>query len=95
MATHRYQVNEVKDDTRYQTVPRPRNDWFLNQTEQVPQYRVTMETELIASCRTLSRKPERKRPHGTPRCKLEENIKKDLKETWRDGVEWINPVPQT
>ena len=53
-----------------------------------------METKLIVSYRVLSRKPERKRPHGAPRCKLKDSIKMDLKEIWWDDVDWIHPVPQ-
>jgi hypothetical protein len=39
--------------------------------------------------RVLLGRPEGKRPLGRPRCKWEDNIKMDLRETGIDGVNWI------
>jgi hypothetical protein len=39
--------------------------------------------------RVLVGKPEGKRPLGTPRRRLEDNIKMDLKETRVNGANWI------
>jgi hypothetical protein len=38
----------------------------------------------------LVRKPEGKRPHGRPRCRLEDNIRKDFRETGWEGVDWMH-----
>jgi hypothetical protein len=35
-------------------------------------------------------KPERKRPFGRPRCRWENNIKMDLQEVGRGGMDWID-----
>ena len=35
-------------------------------------------------------KPEGKRPLGTPRRRLEDNIKMDLQEVGREGMDWID-----
>jgi hypothetical protein len=35
-------------------------------------------------------KSEWKRPHGRPSCRWEENIRKDLREIWWEGVDWIH-----
>jgi hypothetical protein len=35
-------------------------------------------------------KPEGKRPLGTPRCRLMDNIKMDVREIGCDGMDWIN-----
>jgi hypothetical protein len=34
------------------------------------------------------KKPERKRLLGRPRCRWEDDIKRDLKETGREDVDW-------
>jgi hypothetical protein len=39
--------------------------------------------------RVLVGRPEGKRPLGRPRCRWEDNIKLDLKETGIDGENWI------
>jgi len=39
--------------------------------------------------RVLVGKPERKRPHGRPRCRWEDNIKMDLQEVGCRGMDWI------
>ena len=39
--------------------------------------------------RALVGKPERKRPLGGPRLRLGDNIKMDLQEEGRDGMDWI------
>jgi hypothetical protein len=39
--------------------------------------------------RVLVRKPEGKRPLGRPRRRWEDDIKMDLKEVGRGGVDWI------
>jgi hypothetical protein len=35
-------------------------------------------------------KPEGKRPLGTPRRRLEDNIEMDLQEVGREGMDWID-----
>jgi hypothetical protein len=40
--------------------------------------------------RILVEKPEGKRPLGRPRCRWVDNIKIDLREIGRDGVDWID-----
>jgi hypothetical protein len=35
-------------------------------------------------------KPKGKRPLGTPRRRLEDNIKMDLQEVGREGMDWID-----
>jgi hypothetical protein len=35
-------------------------------------------------------KPERKGPVGSPRCRWEDNIRMDLRETWWEGVDWMH-----
>jgi len=40
-------------------------------------------------CRVLVRKPDGKRPFGRPRCRWEDNIKKDLQEVGYGGIDWI------
>jgi hypothetical protein len=35
-------------------------------------------------------KPEGKRPLGRPRCRWEDNIKMDLRETGWGGMDWID-----
>jgi hypothetical protein len=40
--------------------------------------------------RILVGKPEGKRPLGRPRCRWVSNIKMDLREIGRDGVDWID-----
>jgi hypothetical protein len=39
--------------------------------------------------RVLVRRPECKRPLGRPRCRWEDNIKMDLRETGMAGMNWI------
>jgi hypothetical protein len=39
--------------------------------------------------RVLVGRPESKRPLGRPRCKWEDNIKRDLREIGIDGMNWI------
>jgi hypothetical protein len=39
--------------------------------------------------RVLVGKPEGKRPLGRPRCRWENNIKADLQEVGRGGMDWI------
>jgi hypothetical protein len=39
--------------------------------------------------RVLVRRPEVKRPLGRPRCRWEDDIKMDLRETGIDGANWI------
>jgi hypothetical protein len=39
--------------------------------------------------RVLVGRPERKRPLGRPRCRWEDNIKVDLRETGIDEANWI------
>jgi hypothetical protein len=41
------------------------------------------------SCKVLVGKPAGKRPLWRPGCRWEDNIKTDLRETGRDGVDWI------
>jgi len=60
------------------------------------------ETEMGEACgtygeqrgayRVLVRRPERKIPLGTPRPRLEYNIKMDLQEVGRGGMDWIAPA---
>jgi hypothetical protein len=40
--------------------------------------------------RLLGRKPEEKRPFGRPKCRGENNIKRNLKEIGWEGVAWID-----
>jgi hypothetical protein len=40
--------------------------------------------------RTLVGKPEGNRPLGRPRCRWEDNIKMDLRETGWGGMDWID-----
>jgi hypothetical protein len=40
--------------------------------------------------RILVRKPEGKRPLGTPRCKWVDNIKMDIREMGRDDMDWLD-----
>jgi hypothetical protein len=42
--------------------------------------------------RVLVGRPEGKRPLGRPRCKWEDNIKMDPRETGIDGANWIQLV---
>jgi hypothetical protein len=42
--------------------------------------------------RILVGKPEGKRPLGRPRCRWVDNIKMDLREIGRDGMDWIDMV---
>jgi hypothetical protein len=42
------------------------------------------------ACRILVGKPEGKRPLGRPRCKWEDNIKMDLRETGWGGKDWTD-----
>jgi hypothetical protein len=39
--------------------------------------------------RVLVRRPEGKKPLRRPRCRWEDNIKMDLRETGIDGANWI------
>jgi len=41
--------------------------------------------------RVLMGKPEGKRPLGRPRRRWEDNIKMDLQEVERGGMDWIEP----
>ena len=41
-------------------------------------------------CLILAGKPERKRPLGRPRSRLENNIRMDLQEVGRRGMDWID-----
>jgi hypothetical protein len=41
---------------------------------------------------TLVGKPEGKRPLGRHRCKWEDNIKMDIKESGWEVVDWIHPA---
>jgi hypothetical protein len=34
--------------------------------------------------------PEGKRPLGKPRCRLEDNVKMDMREIGWGGMDWIN-----
>jgi hypothetical protein len=45
--------------------------------------------EMGNAYRILVGKPERKRPLGRPRRRWVDNIKMDLREIGRDGVDWI------
>jgi hypothetical protein len=45
--------------------------------------------EMHNACKVLVRKPKRKRQLGRRRHRWEENIKMDLEEIERDGVEWM------
>ena len=40
--------------------------------------------------RVLVGKPERERPHGRSRCRLEDNINMDLQEVGWVGMDWID-----
>ena len=51
--------------------------------------RSTMEQSRNA-CRVLVGRPEGKRPLGKPRSRLEDNIKKDLREVSCDAGDWID-----
>jgi hypothetical protein len=42
------------------------------------------------ACKILVRKPEGKRLLGRPMYKREDNIRMDLREIGREGVEWIH-----
>jgi hypothetical protein len=42
--------------------------------------------------RVLVGRPKGKRPLGRPRCRWEDNIKLDLRETGIDGANWIQPA---
>jgi hypothetical protein len=42
------------------------------------------------SCRILVGKPEGKRPLGDPRRRWVDNIRMELREVGRDGVDWID-----
>jgi hypothetical protein len=42
------------------------------------------------ACRILVGKPEGKRPLGRPRRRWVDNIKIDLREIGRDGMDWID-----
>jgi len=39
--------------------------------------------------RVLVGKSEGKRPHGTPRCRWEDNINMDLQEVGCESIDWI------
>jgi hypothetical protein len=39
-------------------------------------------------------KPEGKRPLGRPRRRWEDDIKMDLREIWREFVDWIHPAQE-
>jgi hypothetical protein len=43
-----------------------------------------------AAFRVSVQKPERKRPLGRPKCKLEYNIKMDLQEFRKGCMDWID-----
>jgi hypothetical protein len=40
--------------------------------------------------RVLEKKPQNGRPHGRPRLKWEDNIKRRLEETGREEADWID-----
>jgi hypothetical protein len=42
------------------------------------------------ACRILVGKPEGRIPLGRPRRRWVDNIKTDLRESGRDGVDWVN-----
>jgi hypothetical protein len=42
------------------------------------------------ACRILVRNSERMRPLGGPRCKWVDNIKIDLRDIERDGMDWVD-----
>jgi len=46
--------------------------------------------ESIVACRVLVGKPEVKRPLGRPRRRWDVNIKMDLQEVERRGMDWID-----
>jgi hypothetical protein len=46
--------------------------------------------ELRTAYKLLFGKPEGKRSLSRPRCKCEENFGMDLREIWREGVEWMH-----
>jgi hypothetical protein len=45
--------------------------------------------EMRNAYKILAWKPERKRPLGILRCRWEDNIRMDLRETGWEGVDWI------
>jgi len=46
--------------------------------------------EMRNAYRNLAGKPVRKRPLGITRRRCEDNIRMDLRELWREGVDWMN-----
>jgi hypothetical protein len=48
--------------------------------------------ENSTACRILVGKPEGKRPLGRPRRRWAHNIKMDLRDIGRDGMDWIDLV---
>jgi hypothetical protein len=46
--------------------------------------------EMRNACRILVRKPEGRRPLGSPRCRWLDNIKMDLREIGWNGIDWID-----
>ena len=46
--------------------------------------------KMIGVYRALVGKPEGKRPLGRHRCRWEDNIKMDLQEVGRGGIDWID-----
>jgi hypothetical protein len=51
---------------------------------------VARKEEKRNAYRTLVRKPEEKKPLGTPRRRWVNNIEMDLRELGWDGVDWID-----
>jgi len=48
--------------------------------------------EKIGVYRFLVEKPKGKRPLGSPKCRWEDNIKMNLQEMLRGGIDWIDLV---
>jgi hypothetical protein len=48
---------------------------------------ITCMGEMRNAYKILVRKPEGKRPHGRPMCRWEDNIRLDLGEIGREGVD--------
>jgi hypothetical protein len=46
--------------------------------------------EIRNTYQILVSKPQGKRPFGRPRSRWEDNIKRILKNTWWEGVDWIH-----